>query len=70
VYGLGELSESNLAKKDLEVLLFSKKLDVSQECMLAAQKANCILGCIKRRGASSKEGIVPLCKRYSCKAPS
>jgi len=34
---------------------------MTQQCVLAAQKANCILGCIKSRVASRvREGILPL----------
>ncbi|KAJ7410483.1 hypothetical protein WISP_108353 [Willisornis vidua] len=55
-----EWIETNPTEKDLKVPV-DERLDMTQQCALAAQNASCILGCNKSSLASnSREEILPL----------
>ncbi|PKU47879.1 rna-directed dna polymerase from mobile element jockey-like [Limosa lapponica baueri] len=55
-YRLGrEWIDSSPEEKDLRVLV-DKKLNMSQQCVLTVQKANCILGCNQKKCGQQMEG--------------
>ncbi|KAJ7426120.1 rna-directed dna polymerase from mobile element jockey-like [Willisornis vidua] len=61
-YRLGEEQVKSSPSGRHSEMLMDERLNMSQQSAFAAQKANCVLGCIKSSMASSsREVILPIC---------
>jgi len=56
--------ENSLAEKDLGVLIY-EKLEMSHQCACTAQKANCLLVCIKSQQVEGGDSASLLCSGES-----
>ncbi|GAB0175843.1 cAMP-dependent protein kinase inhibitor alpha [Grus japonensis] len=65
----GEWIESSPEEKDLGVLV-DEKLNMSRQCVLAAQKANHVLGCIKRSVTSRLRETPPVVLNRALGSPA
>lgn len=64
-----ELIESSPVEKDLDVFV-DEKLNTTHQRVLAAQKANSILGCIKSSHGQQPKGIDSASLLHSCDSPA
>ncbi|KAJ7410689.1 rna-directed dna polymerase from mobile element jockey-like [Pitangus sulphuratus] len=65
---VGEWIESSLVKKHL-IVLIDEKPSMTWQCVLAVQKANCVLGSTKRSASTTLREVILLFSVYSSGTP-